>query len=123
MTRYTRAFETTPEPSTILVATDLGRLTTVLGSFEEPKHTSQWRSKSMKGVRAPYWIAITLLDLCDLLAERGQPTDLERLVNRTERAINIAREYGCAGLIERGAPATHCRLWCGGLERTRRFTW
>jgi len=83
------------------VARSLGCLATRLGRYDEAEEHFGAALESMERLGAVYWIARTLLDHCDLCVARGAPGDDVRKRDLATRAIEMAREFGLAGLETR----------------------
>ncbi|WP_426571389.1 ATP-binding protein [Aquihabitans sp. McL0605] len=83
----------------------LGRLAQVLGDLDAADAHLQAALDVHQRLQAPYWVALTQLDLADLCAERAGKGDAARAAELTAVARATARTYGYAGLERRAAPA------------------
>ena len=54
-------------------------------------------------LRAPYWIASTQLDLCELLRDRGDPGDAARARPLLDAAAATAAAHGYLGVQARAS--------------------
>ncbi len=83
------------------IARHLGRLAAELGRYDDADRHFAVALDLHERIRAPYWIASTLLDLRDMLTRRGAPGDHARADESLTRAREIARAHGFAGLLRR----------------------
>jgi hypothetical protein len=81
----------------------LGRLADALGHDVDAEAHFRVALELHERIRAPYWIACTQLDVCDLLARRRAVGDIERARDLADRARHVARRHGYLGLLERAS--------------------
>lgn len=83
------------------VARELGRIAAVLGRHEEADAHFDVALELHERIRAPYWIACTDLDRCDMLERRRGPGDDDRARELRGRAHEVARSLGYHTLVTR----------------------
>jgi hypothetical protein len=81
----------------------LGRLADALGRDVDAEAHFRVALELHERIRAPYWIARTQLDVCDLLVRRRAVGDIERARDLADRARHVARRHGYLGLLERAS--------------------
>jgi class 3 adenylate cyclase/tetratricopeptide (TPR) repeat protein len=85
----------------------LGLLAMVFGEYDEAEANFESALQLHERLEAPFWTAITQLDLADALRARGGVGDTSRADALVEAALETAHEYGLAGLerrVNEGAP-------------------
>jgi tetratricopeptide (TPR) repeat protein len=83
------------------VARPLGRLAALLGHSDEAEMLLRRALATHERLNAPYWTALTLLDLADLLRSRANPSDGREAADAVAHAQEIAVARGYAGLRRR----------------------
>ncbi len=83
------------------IARHLGRLASELERYDDADRHFAVALDVHERIRAPFWIASTLLDLRDMLVRRGAPGDDARADESLTRPREIARTHGFAGLLRR----------------------
>ncbi len=79
----------------------LGRLSTLLGRYDDAQEQLNQALEMHERIHAPYWIARTRLDLAELSVNRSNWTDTEIAHDLIQDVQRIAHDFGYEGLFPR----------------------
>ena len=83
------------------VALFLGMLAAALGNYTAAAEHFREALDVSERLQAPYWTALTQIEECNMLRQRGEPNDESRAAALLTQANDAAQRYGFAGLERR----------------------